>query len=63
MNTQPLHVDEISVWSWVAIAVFAWVLVVLLLLAPRNPAHMAGPITPFADPSLVAPQLSGEPRA
>jgi hypothetical protein len=58
-----VHVDEISVWSWVAVAVFAWVLVALLLLAPRNMTHIAGPMAPFADPALVAPEIAAEPRA
>ena len=58
-----VHVDEISVWSWVAVAVFSWVLVALLLLAPHNMTHMAGPMAPFADPALVAPEIAAEPRA
>jgi hypothetical protein len=62
MSTHVLHVDEISVWSWVAIAVFAWVLVALLLLAPHASTRMAGPLLPFADPTLVAPEIVAEPR-
>ncbi len=62
MSTHTGHVDEISVWSWVAMAVFAWVLVALLLLAPHHLTRVAGPVPSFADPTLVAPEITVEPR-
>jgi hypothetical protein len=57
MSTHAVHVDEISVWSWVAIAVFAWLLVALLLLAPHDVTRVAGPM-----PQFVAPEIAAEPR-
>jgi hypothetical protein len=62
MSTHAVHVDEISVWSWMAITVFAWVLVVLLLFAPHNMTRLAGPMPPFADPTLAAPEIAPDPR-
>jgi hypothetical protein len=62
MSTHAVHVDEISVWSWVAIAVFAWLLVALLLLAPHDVTRVAGPMPQFADPALIAPEIAAEPR-
>jgi hypothetical protein len=46
----------------VAIAVFAWLLVALLLLAPHNVTRVAGPVPQFADPTLIAPEIAAEPR-
>jgi hypothetical protein len=67
MDTRHTHVDEISVWSWVAASVFALIAVAAMILATHDKMTLAtglnSPSLPFAEPALVPPELVADPRA
>jgi len=55
-----MHVDEISVWSWVAASAFA----MTALAAAQDKMNPSGaPEMPFAQPAIVPPALTTDGRA
>jgi hypothetical protein len=67
MDTRHAHVDEISVWSWVAASVFALIALAAMILATHDKMTVAtglnGPALPFAEPALLPPTRIADPRA
>jgi hypothetical protein len=65
METHVHHVDEISVWSWVAAAALALIAVTCLVLATQDrmtvAMRMGNPALPFAQPALLPPEIA-DPR-
>jgi hypothetical protein len=61
METHVHHVDEISVWSWVAAAALALIAVTCLVLATQDrmtvAMRMGNPALPFAQPALLPPEI------
>jgi hypothetical protein len=66
MDTHHVHVDEISVWSWVAVAAFALIAVAAIILATHDKMTVAtglsSPSLPFSQPALLPPEMI-DPRA
>lgn len=60
------HVDEISVWSWVAAAAFALIAITAIVLATQDKIKVASGITnpslPLTMPALVPSDVL-DPRA
>jgi hypothetical protein len=67
METRYLHVDEISVWSWVAAAAFALIALAAVLMATHENMRVTGlstPALPFAQPAMLPPEtIAAGPRA
>jgi hypothetical protein len=66
MDTHDVHVDEISVWSWVAAAAFALIALAAVLVATHDNMRLtglSGPALPFAGPALLPPEAIADPRA
>jgi hypothetical protein len=67
MDTRHVHVDEISVWAWVAASAFALIALAAVILASHDKMRVAtdlnGPALPFAEPVLVPPEMIADPRA
>jgi hypothetical protein len=61
------HVDEISVWSWVAASAFALIALAAMILATQDKMTVAtglsSPSLPLSEPALVPPQRIADPRA
>jgi len=61
MDTHHVHVDEISVWSWVAAAAFALIALTAIILATQDKITVAtgisNPALPFAQPALLPPDM------
>jgi hypothetical protein len=60
MDTRHAHVDEISVWSWVAASAFALIaLAAMMILATHDKMRLAtqlsSPSLPLAQPALLPP--------
>ena len=66
-NERPLHIDEITVWSWVAITAFALIALAAVLLGTSANVRMASdvetPALPLTAPTLVPPDIVTDPRA
>jgi len=66
METHVHHVDEISVWSWVAAAAFALIALTAIILATQDRITVAtgtsNPSLPLITPALK-PSDAPEPRA
>jgi hypothetical protein len=66
MGTRHLHVDEISVWSWVAASVFAMIVFAAMILATQGRMQLASglnaPALPFAEPALMPRGLGTDAR-
>jgi hypothetical protein len=66
MDTHVHHVDEISVWSWVAAAAFALIAIAAIILATQDKITVAtgisNPSLPLTAPALRPSELL-EPRA
>jgi hypothetical protein len=66
MDTHVHHVDEISVWSWVAAAAFALIAIAAIILATQDKITVAtsisNPSLPLTQPALLPPDLT-DPRA
>jgi len=60
------HVDEISVWSWVAATAFALIAITAIVLATQNKINVAtgiaNPSLPLTAPALVPSDVL-DPRA
>ena len=67
MATRHIHVDEISVWSWIAISAFVLITLSAILLGTSNNLRMASsldpPTPPLAPPVFVSPEMIVDPRA
>jgi hypothetical protein len=66
METRHVHVDEISVWSWVAAAAFALIALTAVIVATHDNMRLtalSGPVLPFAEQSLLPPETIADPRA
>jgi hypothetical protein len=64
MDTHHLHVDEISIWSWIAASVFALIAVCALLLGAQSQTGLSSvhaPSLPLTEPALL-PQAIADPR-
>ncbi|TMJ24779.1 MAG: hypothetical protein E6G96_16890 [Alphaproteobacteria bacterium] len=65
MDTHVHHVDEISVWSWVAAAALVLIAVTCLVLATQDritvAMRMGNPALPLAQPALL-PAETVDPR-
>jgi hypothetical protein len=61
------HIDEISVWSWVAALVFFMLAFTAAFVATRDNIRVArettAPALPVTEPVLVPPPLIADPRA
>jgi hypothetical protein len=61
MDTHVHHVDEISVWSWVAAAAFALIALTAIILATQDKitvaTRLSDPAPPFAQPALLPPEM------
>jgi hypothetical protein len=66
MDTRHVHIDEISVWSWVAASVFAIIALAAIILATHDKMKLASglsaPALPFAEPALMPRGLGTEAR-
>ena len=59
-----MHVDEISVWSWVAASVFAMIALAAAIIPTQDKMNPSGaPEMPFAQPAIVQPALATDGRA
>jgi hypothetical protein len=59
-----MHVDEISVWSWVAASAFAMTALAAAIIATQDKMNPSGaPEMPFAQPAIVPPALTTDGRA
>jgi hypothetical protein len=62
-----VHVDEISVWSWVAASVFALIALAAMILATHDNMRVAteisSPSLPLTQPALLPPEMIADPRA
>jgi hypothetical protein len=62
-----MHVDEITVWSWVAASVFAMIALVAVIVATQDkmmlPYAPGAPVPPFAQPAFGPPALATDGRA
>jgi uncharacterized membrane protein len=58
LDTHHLHVDEVSVWSWVAAAAFALIALAAIMFGLHQNMQMASesPALPLTQPALLAPQ-------
>jgi hypothetical protein len=66
MDTRHVHVDEISVWSWVAAAAFALIALAAVLMATHENMRVTGlssPALPFAGPALQPAETTADSRA
>jgi hypothetical protein len=61
------HIDEISVWYWVAALVFVMLALTAAFVATHDNVRLArettAPALPFAEPALVSPPTIADPRA
>jgi uncharacterized membrane protein len=57
-----LHVDEISVWSWVAAAAFALIALAAIMFGLHQNMQMASesPALPLTQPALVSPHAPAD---
>jgi hypothetical protein len=66
MDSHMHHVDEISVWSWVAATAFALIAITAIVLATQNKINVAtgiaNPSLPLAAPALIPSDVL-DPRA
>jgi len=66
MDTRHVHIDEISVWSWVAASVFATIAFAAMILATQDKMQLASglnaPALPFAEPALMPRGLGTDAR-
>jgi len=59
-----MHVDEISVWSWMAASAFAMIALAAAIVATQDKMNPpSAPEMPFAQPALVPPALTTDGRA
>jgi hypothetical protein len=66
MDAQHVHVDEISVWSWVAAVAFALIALAAVVVATHDNMRVTGLrglALPFAEPALLSPEAIADPRA
>jgi hypothetical protein len=63
MDTRHIHVDEISVWSWIAASAFVLIVLGMVFLGPRANVRMATPVLPLAAPAVVPPEVVADPGA
>jgi hypothetical protein len=67
MDTRHVHVDEISVWSWVAASVFALIALAAMILATHDNMTVArglsSPSLPLTQPALLPPAAVTDGRA
>jgi hypothetical protein len=61
MDTRHIHVDEISVWSWIAASAFVLIVLGMIFLGPAANVRMATPVLPLAAPAVVPPEVVAEP--
>ncbi len=47
MDTRHIHVDEISVWSWIAASAFVLIVLGMVFLGPGANVRMATPVLPL----------------
>jgi hypothetical protein len=57
------HVDEISVWSWIAAWVFALIALAAILFGPQPYMKVGFNAPPISEPALVPPPAIPDPRA
>jgi hypothetical protein len=66
MDRRHVHIDEISVWSWVAASVFAIIAFAAMILATQDKMQLASglnaPALPFAEPALMPRGLGTDAR-
>jgi hypothetical protein len=66
MDSHMHHVDEISVWSWVAATAFALIATTAIVLATQNKINVAtgiaNPSLPLTAPALIPSDVL-DPRA
>jgi uncharacterized membrane protein len=57
-----LHVDEISVWSWVAAAAFALIALAAIMLGMHQNMQVASqtPALPLTEPALLSPHAPAD---
>jgi hypothetical protein len=65
MDTPHPHVDEISVWSWIAAWVFAVIALAAMLFSIQGEMRITGlgSALPFAHSVLLPSQAPADPRA
>jgi hypothetical protein len=63
MDTQHIHVDEISVWSWIAASAFVLIVLGTIFLGPGANVRVATPVLPLTAPAVVPPDVVADPRA
>ena len=63
MDTRHIHVDEISVWSWIAASAFVLIVLGMVFLGPGANVRMATPVLPLAAPAVVPPEVVADPGA
>jgi hypothetical protein len=64
MDTHHVHVDEISVWAWVAAAAFALIALAAVILVSHDKMTVAtglsSPSLPVTAPALVRPEMMAD---
>jgi hypothetical protein len=66
METHHGHVDEISVWTWVATLAFILIALAAILMGTHDNlrvARDAGPAVPLVQPGLLPPNGMADARA
>jgi hypothetical protein len=67
MDTRHVHVDEISVWSWVAASAFVLIALAAMVLATHDKmtiaAELSSPSLPLTHPAVLTPAMPTDARA
>ena len=63
MDTRHIHVDEISVWSWIAASAFVLIVLRVFLLGTGENVRVATPVLPLNAPAVVPPEVVADPGA
>ncbi len=63
MDIRHVHVDEISVWSWIAASAFVLILLGAIFFATSEKVRVATPVLPLTAPAVIPPDAVADPRA
>jgi hypothetical protein len=63
MDTRQIHIDEISVWSWIAASAFVLIVLGAIFVGTGEKVRMATPVLPLTAPAVVPPEVVADPGA